>query len=201
MTGVSETASGSRAWRSVGRLATGWVGTVAVGAWALGEAIVLPVVPDVLLYPLAAAVPRRAAWLFGAVLGGALIGTAILYATTLADPELGRSLVLAVPGIDREMLDAATASTASGDPTSMVVFGVGTPLKVFTVGWETGSGDLVGLAVGTVLNRLARIGPGVVAAAMIGLLAPRWLERHGGPILVVYALAWTVFYAFFLGSG
>lgn len=171
-----------------------------MAAWGAGEAVVFPLVPDVLLYLLAAVVPRRAAALFAWALAGAVGGTALLYALAIAAPEAATSLVLAVPGIDRTMLDATTVAVAGGDPTALAMFGPGTPLKVYTLAWALGPGGPAGLLVGMILNRLTRIGPGLVIAALLGYVAPRWLRRHDRPILSAYAIAWIVLYAVYLGA-
>jgi hypothetical protein len=159
---------------------------------------VLPVVPDVLLYLLAAAAPRRGLVLFGALIAGALAGSVLLHALALAAPEVAERLVLAVPGIDREMLDATRHVVAGGDPLRFALFGPGTPLKVDTVAWAAGSGTWPGLLVGVVVNRLTRIGPGLVISALLGWRAPAWLRRHHPALLVVYVVAWAIFYAVYL---
>ena len=182
------------------RLAGRRAGTVAVAAWGFGEAIVLPVVPDVLLYLLAAAAPRRALPLFAWTVAGALAGSLVLGAISQARPDAGRSIVLAVPGVDRPMLAEAEAAVASGDPLSMAHFGPGTPLKVYTVAWWTGPQSAGGHLAGVVANRLERIGPGVVLAALLGSLAPAFIRRRERALLAAYVAAWLVFYALFLGG-
>jgi hypothetical protein len=177
------------------RFAGRWIGIAVCAAWGFGEAILLPIVPDVLLYPLAAAAPRRAAPLFGWTLLGALLGSLVLSAVASSQPAAARDLVLAVPGIDRPMLDEAVIVVRDGDPLSMAHFGPGTPLKVYTVAWWEGSGTLAGYLVGLVANRLERIGPGVAVMALIGAIAPMWIRRRERLLLVGYVLFWVGFYA------
>lgn len=175
---------------------TGWM---LAAAWGLGEAIVLPVVPDVALYLFAAAAPLSTLRLFLAATLGAVAGTAFLYALATADPAAATAIVLAVPGIDARMLADAGAAVATGDPGSMALFGPGIPLKVYTVGWADGAGDVVGLLLGAVLNRVTRIGPGLVVAAALGLAAPTFLRRWERPGLFLYGLGWLVVYALYFG--
>lgn len=163
---------------------------VIVAAWGFGEAILLPLVPDLLLLPLAVAAPRRAAGLFGWTLLGALGGSLLLSAIALHDPAAAHRIVLGVPGIRRDMIDAAAAATATGNPVAMVHLGPGTPLKVYTIAWWAGAGSSFGYVVGVVANRLVRIGAGVLVFALIGLLAPRWIRRHERIAVTAYVLFW-----------
>lgn len=179
-------------------IAGGRAGVAILAAWGFAEALVLPVVPDVLLYLLVAIAPRRTAMLFAASVIGALVGTAILYTVATARPEFAASIVLAVPGIDPLMVDAARRQVSGGDPLSLAAFGPGTPLKAYTVAWASGAGTMSGLVIGTVLNRITRIGPGLLIAAAVGVLAPRWLRRHQRLILLAYLIGWTIVYAVYL---
>ena len=45
------------------------------------------------------------------------------------------------------------------------------------------------------LNRVTRIGPIVLVAALAGRLFPGWLRRHERLVIPAYGVAWTVFYA------
>jgi hypothetical protein len=200
---LTEAAEARAGWSRVGRLerfAEGRAVVALMAAWGFAEAIAFPIVPDVLLFVLAALVPRRAALLFGAVIGGALVGSFLLHAFAVSTPDGAQALVLSVPGIDRAMLDAAIASVAGGDPAAMAVFGSGTPLKVFTVAWSTGAGGILGLLLGILVNRLGRGGPGLVLAAVVGL-PPEWLRRHRRIVLAAYGVAWAVVYWMLWGGG
>jgi hypothetical protein len=77
----------------------------------------------------------------------------------------------------------------------MAQLGPGTPLKVFTFAWATGPGSPAGLAAGVVLNRLARVGPVVVALAVLGSAAPGFLRRFDRLTLAVYTAAYVALYA------
>lgn len=190
--------AGAALFERLDRIATGRAGVALLAAWGFGEATVLPIVPDVLLYVLAAAAPRRAFALFAAAVAGALAGSAVLYAIALAAPSAAEGLVVSVPGIDRSMVDAARQVMAGGDPRAFVLLGPGTPLKVDTVAWASGSGTSLGLLGGIVLNRLTRIGPGLVLAALVGSTAPGWLRRHERGVVIAYVVAWVAFYAIYL---
>ncbi len=179
------------------RLASGRLGIALVGAWAFAEAIAFPVIPDVVLGLLVLVVPRRWLVLVSAVAVGSLAGTAVLYTAALARPDAVTSMILALPGIPASMLAAARDLVASGDPLSIAQIGPGTPLKVYSLAWATGPATPVALAVGVVLNRITRIGPGLVSVAVLGRLAPGFLRRHDRLVLLAYAVFYVVLYAWY----
>lgn len=178
----------------IGRFAGGRAAIVLVALWSFAEAILLPIVPDVALNVLALAAPRRAPVLFAVSIVASILGTAVLFAFAVSQLATAQSLVLGLPAIDQPMLDAARATVAAGDPASLALFGPGTPLKVFTVAWASGSGTALGLLVGVVINRLTRIGPYVLGAMGVGALLPSLLRRYDRLVLALYALGWIVVY-------
>ncbi len=187
---------------AIARFAASRGAVVLVAAWAFGEAIVLPVVPDVALDLLALAAPRSGLRLFAVATLASLAGSLALFAFASATPEAARAIVLAVPGIPERMLDAASQTVAAGAPSSIAQLGPGTPLKVFTVAWAAGPGSIVPFLVGAILNRITRMGPTLVAAAAVGALAPGWLRRHERLVIAGYGVAWVVFYGlYFLALG
>jgi membrane protein YqaA with SNARE-associated domain len=179
----------------IGRFASSRVAIVLVALWSFGEAIVVAVVPDVALDLLAFAKPRRTPLLFAVSIVASILGTAVLFALAISQPASTQALVLAVPFIDQSMLDAARATVASGDPSSLALFGPGTPLKVYTVAWASGAGTPLGLLLAVVLNRLTRIGPTLLAAMGLGALIPAWLRRHDRLVVALYIAVWIVVYA------
>ena len=174
------------------RLAAGWPARVIVAAWGFGEAILLPLVPDLLLYPLVLAAPRRAIPLLGWTVAGALLGSLVLSAVTLSDPAAGRGIVLRVPGIHQPMVESAELAVRDGDPLAMVHVGPGTPLKVYSIAWWEGSGTAPGYVLGVLANRLVRIGPGILLFACLGVLAPTWIRRHAWLVVAAYLAFWAV---------
>jgi 1-acyl-sn-glycerol-3-phosphate acyltransferase len=186
-----------RPFRRLQRLAEGRTGATVLVVWGFAEAICFPVVPDVLLGVLALVAPRRALPLFACVIVGALAGTAALFALSLAVPDAVRGMLVALPGIRTPMLTDASALVASGDPLSLALFGPGTPLKVYTFAWAVGPATPAALALAAVINRVTRIGPFVVALAIVGRLAPTFIRRHDRLVLAVYALFFVVTYALY----
>jgi hypothetical protein len=170
----------------------------ALGVWAAAEAVVLPIVPDVGLCLLVLAAPRRAARLFAAVLAGALLGTIVLAALTVALPEAVRSMLLSIPGIDSAVLAEARETVTRDGVAGFAQFGPGTPLKVYSEAWVGIGGDLPGLLLGAILNRLTRIGPGLLVAAAVGWFAGPWLRRHERATLAGYSGLWLLVYGLYL---
>jgi hypothetical protein len=191
------TAGRTRIFERLERFAGTTQATVLIGAWGMAEAIVFPVVPDVALYLLALAAPKHAARLFAAAIVGALLGSAVLAGLTTVDADAARSLVLAIPGIGPQMLQAAERSFAGGDVLGFVGFGPGTPVKVYIVAWILAGGSPLLLAVGVIVNRLTRMGPGVLVTAVIGTLAPGFLRRHERLVLAGYVGLWVLTYVLY----
>jgi hypothetical protein len=171
--------------------------TVLIGAWGMAEAIAFPVVPDVALYLLAMAAPKHAARLFAAAIVGALAGAAVLAGLTTVNPAAARSIMLAIPGISPQMLQAAERAFAGGGVLGFVGIGPGTPVKVYIVAWTLAGGSPPLLAVGVIVNRLTRMGPGVLVTAIIGSLAPGFLRRHERLVLAVYVGLWVLTYVLY----
>ena len=184
-----------RAFDAIGGFARSGPAMALVGAWAFCEAIVLPVVPDVALALLALAAPRRVGALFGAVLVGAVSGSILLAAATSAAPASVDAMLLAIPGIDADTLANVEARLAADGVLGFAQVGPGPPLKVYTVEWVEAGGSWPGLILGVVVNRVTRIGPVVLVAALAGRLLPGWLRRHERLVIPAYGVAWTAFYA------
>jgi hypothetical protein len=146
---------------------------ILVGGWAFGEAIVLPVVPDVAL---------------------ALLALAVL---TGAAPGQVDAMLRALPAIDGGTMAAVDAELAEEGVAGFAQFGPGPPLKAYTVSWVEAGGGMLSLLAGVVLNRVTRIGPVVLIAALAGWLVPSWLRKHERVVIPAYVVAWTAFYALY----
>ena len=77
-------------------------------------------------------------------------------------------MLLALPGIDASLIGRSEQPSARDGVLGFVQFGVGPPLKVDTDEWLASGGDVPGLIVGAVLNRLTRIGPALLVASAAG---------------------------------
>lgn len=169
-------------------------GLILVAAWSFGEAIVVPVAPDIALGLLVLVVPGRVVPLFVAAVAGSLAGTAVLWGLVQVDPVAVRSILLGLPDVDPAVLAETSRAVAAGDPRALASLGFGAPLKVYTYAWALGPATPVALAIGVVLNRFTRVGPFVLACATVGFLAPRWIRRHDRLVLAAYAGLWLAIY-------
>lgn len=176
-------------------LATRQVTAVAIGLWAAGEAIVLPVVPDVGLCLLVMAAPRQAVRMLAAVVAGAVVGTLLLALLIDRAPDAGQAMLLGLPGIDDSVIADAESQLSRDGILGFTQIGVGPPLKVYTSAWLGLGGDVPGLVVGSLLNRLTRIGSTVLIVAVAGLWLGSWMRRHAEATLAAYVLGWVVVYA------
>jgi hypothetical protein len=174
-------------------------GFALVAAWACAEAVLLPIVPDVVLLPLVASAARATPRLVLALVIGALIGSAILVGLVLADADQVRSFLVALPGIDASTLSSVEADLTAHGAAAFAAVGPGVPLKVYTTAWAASDGSPIVLAAAVVMNRLTRIGPGILVAAVIGRLVPRQLRKHERIILAAYAVGWIALYLVYWG--
>jgi hypothetical protein len=192
--------SAPNALERVGLFARHPAAALTMGIWAAAEAVVLPIVPDVGLCLLVLAAPRRTLVLFAAVAIGAIAGTLVMAVFAIQSPDAARALLLAIPAIDPSLLASADQALARDGVAGFAQLGPGAPLKVYTVEWLAQGGDVGGLLVGTVLNRITRIGPALIVAAVIGQFAGSWLRRHSRLTLAAYAAFWILVYvAYFTG--
>lgn len=163
--------------------------------WGAAEAVALPIVPDVGLCLLALAAPRQAAGLFAAVLVGAVAGTLTLAFLTTVGPDAVRAMLLALPGIDASLIVEGNSQLQRDGILGFVQFGAGPPLKVYSNEWLALGGDVPGLVIGAILNRLTRIGPVVLVATGAGMFLASKIRRRSGATLAAYAAFWIAVYA------
>jgi hypothetical protein len=52
--------------------------------------------------------------------------------------------------------------------------------------------------LGVVVNRVTRVGPVVLVAALVGSVAPRALRRWAWPVIAGYAALWIAVYVAYL---
>jgi hypothetical protein len=169
-------------------------GIALVAAWACAEAVLWPIVPDVVLLPLVAAAPRATPRLLAALFAGALVGSAILVGFVVADEPRVRSALDALPGIEASTLPAVEAEIAAQGVGAFAQLGPGVPLKVYTTAWIADGGSPVVLAGAVVVNRITRIGPGILVAAAVGWFLPGLLRRFERVAAAAYVLGWIGLY-------
>lgn len=163
------------------------------------EAAFFPIVADVPLLLFALLVPRRTLRTFAAFVLGALTGSLLLFVAATLDPVLIRSLVGALPGIDAADFATVRDLFARDGFGAFLQFGPGIPVKVdVSVAAELGWSPLT-VAAGVVANRITRIVPTLLAAALAGAIAPRLVRRFPALLLTGYAGGWFVLYLIYWG--
>jgi hypothetical protein len=188
-------ASSPNAIERIGGFAAGPAALATMAIWAAAEAVALPVVPDVGLCLLVLAAPRQSARLFAAVVGGAVVGTLVLASLTSLAPDAVRAVLLALPGIDGSLLLEANRQLERDGVLGFTQFGVGPPLKVYSTEWLSLGGEVPGLVVGAILNRLTRIGPVVLVASAAGWFLAAGIQRNAAATFAAYAAFWIGVYA------
>ena len=171
-------------------------GSLLAAAWAAGEAVVLPLVPDVGAAAFVLASPRQLGRLLVAIAVGAVLGSLLLAGLFAAAPGAVRDLIAAVPGVNDVLLEAARVDLERAGVVGFTQVGPGPPLKAYALEWLALGGDVPGLVAGTVVNRVSRIGPVLLAAAVLGWAFGGLIRRHPAATAVAYAAFWIGVYAY-----
>jgi len=164
-----------------------------------GEAVALPIVPDVLLGLLALATPAALGVPLVAAIAGAVVGSVVLADLHRRRPDLVSKIIAVQPSLgQRGMAEARTRIERAGAARGFAQVGPGLPLKAYVVALIESLGDpgpsrLAGLAT---INRLTRLVPVVAGFALVGVLA-RAVDVSVSSAVPVYVAGWTVFYLAF----
>lgn len=184
----------SRVWAAVSALVRSPWGLVVAFVWGFAEALSWPIMAEMALVLLAAAVPSRIwAWA-GSIVAGSVVGV-----LTNASLAAGGHLLPQPLTTDR-MRDVADGHLADGASGIWHQALNGIPVKVYArIAGHDGI-DLPSLAGWTLLERGLRM---LVAAAVVWglarLLRP-WLERLYGPYLTVSLVGFTVILSLILAG-
>lgn len=175
--GHGRAASDSRVRRAIATFACSTAGLLFMAAWALGEAVVLPLIPEFVLGVLVLAAPRRA-WKLALAAGvGSLAGGALMY--TLAMHGVAPPTPLTTP----RMHTTASADVAAEGAAALRHQAMsGIPYKVY--GGEAGRQD-VGLGAflwASATARGVRILVGGLVLGAVGVLLWRWRRLY--PVLL-----------------
>ena len=168
-------------------------------AWGFGEAVALPIVPDVFLGLLALATPAALGLPLMAAIAGAIVGAIALARLHRRRPALVETIIALQPGLGpRGMAHARARIERAGAARGFAQVGPGLPLKAYVVALIELLGDpappaLAGL---TLLNRMTRVVPVVVGFALVGILA-RAAGLSVSSAIPIYVVGWTVFYLVF----
>lgn len=177
--------------------ATSWLAIALIGWWAFGEAIALPIIPDVALGILLLSAPHQMPVLSAVAIVGGVAGALVLWFLIRHRPATVKRVIAAQPGLGPPGLEEARDRLAQRGPLAGFAarLGPGLPLKAYTyalaeIAPQTGYGRVCGYAL---INRLTRLLP---PAIVFALAAPLVADVAQSPLLfgAIYAAAWTVFY-------
>lgn len=164
--------------------------------WAILEATVLPIVPDVLIGLLVMSAPWRLVPMLTAAIVGGLLGGLGWWRLLLWRPRTAARILALQPGLGaRGLRDAGDRLAQKGEVRGFGQIGPGIPLKAYLAALaDRGPATPWGrVALLIALNRVTRIGSVVLGFALAAPLAAR---LDGPPLILgaVYVVGWTVFY-------
>lgn len=171
-------------WRDIAR---GRAGLVVCFAWAVAEATVWPVLPDVALFLLIVAAPQRAWKLALATATGSAIGGMVTLAASVLAPNVALAVVLHVPWIHARSI--ATVQQYLDTHSLLVAFlhqpWSGIPFKLWAVLAAAGGHQPLAVLPCFVIGRTLRFAAVALAAFLLGRLVARSLRDIALPLLLV----------------
>jgi membrane protein YqaA with SNARE-associated domain len=164
--------------------------------WGIAEAVLLPIVPDVLIGILVLAAPDRAPILLGAAAAGGIAGALLDWWLVRRRPVLVARVLAAQPALGPAGIEAATHRLRElGRVRGFAQVGPGLPLKAYLralddVAPASTGGEVAMLAL---VNRLVRLGPVTIGFALLNpvetaVRRPAWL------VAALYVIGWSLFY-------
>jgi membrane protein YqaA with SNARE-associated domain len=172
------------AWR---RLAQGRSAPWICFVWAAGEATVWPVIPDVALFALLLAAPRRAPRLLLATTAGACLGGAMTIMAATVAPHAALAVVTHVPLVHARSIPTVQ-SHLDTQPLPLAFLyqpWSGIPFKLWAVLATTAGHTPYAVVPCFMLGRTCRFAAVALAGAGIGRLLERRLDRIAAPLLLL----------------
>jgi membrane protein YqaA with SNARE-associated domain len=166
--------------------------------WGLAEATLFFLVPDILLGFLALFNWRRALLATSLTVAGALVGGAIMFGLGANDPQAMDRVLTSIPLIDQEMVDSvddATGSTGVSALTRGPLQGI--PYKIYAVQAGRHGLPIYLFLLVTIVARLMRFLPVVLASAAAGSIFREFIRRHTGLVIGGYLLFWLGVYTWY----
>jgi membrane protein YqaA with SNARE-associated domain len=172
-----------------------WI-LIVLAAWGFGEALLLPVVPDVLIGLLVLAAPWQVGPLLGAAVVGGVAGSIPAWWLLRRRPGVAGRILAAQPGLgDRGLAEAEDRLQRRGLVAGFAQLGPGLPLKAYLHalairGPATGTATVAGLAL---VNRLTRLGPVALVFAALHPVAVA-MAWSAALLTILWLAGWTAFY-------
>ena len=172
-------------------------------AWGLAEALIFFVVPDVIVGAAALGRLRRGLLAVVAATVGALLGGTLLF---LAVPKIGPAIFDVydhLPGISPGMIESVRSQVEARGASALAGGTLeGAPYKLYVSALALEGASLPSLLLWTLPNRLVRILPAALLAALFGAALRRFWRLSSKAILGLYLLGWVAIYvAYFAAVG
>lgn len=169
-----------------------------IAIWALAEGIVFFIVADVPIMALGirSGVRKAMAGAFVAAVFAAL-GGAVIWLWAGTNPKEVIELMLAIPGIDAELLESAHGEWVEGGAIAMAAGSfAGVPYKLYALAAGSQGSGFANLTLFVFASIIARLPRFLLVALVSGWAGPRLVTRFGSrPVWTGFALAWAGFYA------
>ncbi|WP_395646412.1 hypothetical protein [Terricaulis sp.] len=178
-----------------------YIWNAAALVWGFAEATLFFIVPDVILSLIGLQRGVRPGALAAiCAAAGAGLGGAVMFTWSAVAPSDVRDIVLALPAISVDMVEAARASMAEHGWLLATFAGpvTSTPYKVFAMLAPDAGAPMLLFALASVAARLPRF----ILAAAVASLARAWLGRRfsARTLTLLWAAGWIMFYAAFFAS-
>jgi len=172
-------------WRGV---AYGGAGVAICFLWAVGEATVWPIIPDVALFLLALAAPRRAPRLLLATAAGAAVGGVATVLTAWLAPPLALAVVMRVPLVHSTSVPIVVAHLQRDALLHAFLYQPwsGIPFKLWAVLGVTGGHPPLAIIPCFIIGRSLRFLSVAATAAAVGRLLELHLRDIAIPLLAVF---------------
>jgi membrane protein YqaA with SNARE-associated domain len=170
-------------------------------AWGVAEATLFFIVPDVLLGTVGLLAPRSAARTLVVTLAGALVGGAVTYAVASNVRAARTEAILdAVPTVRSSAIDRVSREMRDDGPRSVLhgPLRMGTPYKLYARAAGVQDESLASFLLWSIPGRLERMLPITLVAAVLGLVARRWIAARPGTTLALYGCAWLAVYVVYV---
>ena len=175
--------------RRVAAFAASWLGLAAVAAWAFGEALVLPLLPEFALVILLLAAPRSTVRLSVAAAMASVLGGAVMYGLAAHGVALPAPLTTdRMHATAQQMVASQGAAAMEGQPMS------GIPYKVFGAAAGRAHVGVLDFVAQSVPGRGLRILIVGVLAGLAGAVLRRWRRFYPAAIaafVVVFSAGLT----------
>jgi len=159
--------------------------------WAVAEATVWPVIPDIALFLLILATPRKTLNFLGATVAGTTLGGVITLLVAFAAPQFALHAVLAVPLVHEQSVPTVQAHLQDWSLPHAFLFQPwsGIPFKLWAVLAVAAGHQPLTIAPFFVVGRALRFAAVSLVAATLGRLLERRLPDLAVPLAILFGPA------------